>query len=50
MPEPFETAAVRGAYDVTAEDYAEAFADDLLHLTVDREVLDSVVQRLGGDP
>jgi len=30
MPEPFE------------EDYAEAFADGLLHLTIDREVLDSV--------
>jgi len=49
MPEPFEAAAVRAAYDVTAEDYAEAFADDLLRLPIDREVLDSVVQRLGRD-
>ena len=49
MPEPFDAAAVRAAYDVTAEDYAEAFADDLLRLPIDRQVLDSVVQRLGGD-
>ena len=41
--EPFDASAVRAAYDVLAEDHAEAFADDLLGLTVDREVLDSVV-------
>jgi SAM-dependent methyltransferase len=46
---PFDAAAVRAAYDVTAEDYAEAFADDLLRLPVDREVLDSVAELLGGD-
>ena len=49
MPEPFDAAVVRAAYDVTAEDYAEAFADDLLHLPTDREVLDSVADRLRGD-
>jgi SAM-dependent methyltransferase len=49
MPEPFDVAAVRAAYDVTAEDYAEAFADDLLRLPIDREVLDSVAERLSGD-
>ena len=36
--EPFDASAVRAAYDVLAEDHAEAFADDLLGLTVDREV------------
>lgn len=46
--EPFGAAAVRAAYDVSAEDYAEAFADGLLRLPVDREVLDSVAERLGG--
>ncbi len=40
---------MRAAYDVTAEDYAEAFADDLLRLPIDREVLDSVAERLSGD-
>ena len=45
MPEPFGAAGVRAAHDVSAEDYAEAFADGLLHLTIDRDVLDSVVQR-----
>jgi SAM-dependent methyltransferase len=44
--EPFDASAVRAAYDVAAEDYAEAFADDLLELPVDREVLDSVVQEI----
>jgi len=46
--DPFDAAAVRAAYDVAAEDYAEAFADDLLRLPVDRAVLDSVAERLGG--
>ena len=49
MPEPFDAAAVRTAYDVAAEDYAEAFADDLLRLPIDREVLDSAANRLSGD-
>ncbi len=49
MPEPFDAAAVRAAYDLTAEDYAEAFADDLLRLPIDREILDSVAQRSGRD-
>ncbi len=46
--EPFDPSAVRAAYDVAAEDYAEAFADDLLALTVDREVLDSVAEGIAG--
>lgn len=45
--DPFDAAAVRAAYDVTAEEYAEAFADDLLRLPLDREVLDSVAERMG---
>ena len=49
MPEPFDAAAVRAAYDVAAEDYAEAFAADLLRLSTDREVLDSVAERSHGD-
>jgi SAM-dependent methyltransferase len=49
MPEPFDAAAVRAAYDVTAEDYAEAFADDLLRLPIDREVLDAVAEGLRGE-
>ena len=49
--EPFDSTAVRAAYDVAAEDYAEAFADDLLKLVVDREVLDLFVQRTArGEP
>ena len=44
MVEPFDSSAVRAAYDVVAGDYAKAFADDLLKLAVDREVLDLVLQ------
>jgi SAM-dependent methyltransferase len=44
MVEPFDSSAVRAAYEVAAEDYAEAFADDLLELAADREVLDLVVR------
>jgi ubiquinone/menaquinone biosynthesis C-methylase UbiE len=44
--EPFDASVVRAAYDIVAEDYAEAFADDLLRLPLDREVLDTVVQRI----
>jgi SAM-dependent methyltransferase len=46
--DPFDAAAVRAAYEVTAEDYAEAFADDLLRLPLDREVLESVAERIDG--
>jgi ubiquinone/menaquinone biosynthesis C-methylase UbiE len=46
--EPFGATAVRAAYDLTAEDYAEAFTDDLLRLRVDREVLDSAAERARG--
>ena len=49
MPDPFDAAAVGAAYDVAAEDYAEAFAADLLRLPTDREVLDSVAERSQGD-
>jgi SAM-dependent methyltransferase len=49
MPDPFDAAVVRAAYDVSAQDYAEAFADDLLRLPVDREVLDFLAERLSGD-
>jgi SAM-dependent methyltransferase len=49
MPEPFDAAAIRAAYNVTAGDYAEAFSDDLLRLPTDREVLDSFAHRLGED-
>lgn len=49
--EPFDPSVVRAAYDTVAEDYAEAFADDLLQLTLDRHVLDTVVQQVGaGEP
>ena len=44
--EPFDASVVRAAYDTVAEDYAEAFADDLLQLPLDRQVLDTVVQRI----
>jgi ubiquinone/menaquinone biosynthesis C-methylase UbiE len=47
--DPFGAAAVRAAYDLTAEGYAEAFANDLLRLPVDRAVLDSVAERLDGE-
>jgi ubiquinone/menaquinone biosynthesis C-methylase UbiE len=44
--EPFDASVVRAAYDTVAEDYAEAFAGDLLRLPIDRAALDSFVQRL----
>ena len=44
--EPFYPATVRAAYDVVAEDYVVAFADDLEQLPVDRAVLDAGVGRL----
>ena len=44
--EPFDTSAVRAAYDTVAEAYAEAFADDLLQLPLDRQVLDTFVERI----
>jgi ubiquinone/menaquinone biosynthesis C-methylase UbiE len=46
MPDPFDASAVQAAYDATAEDYTEAFADDLLRLPTDREVLDSLAERV----
>ena len=44
--EPFDASVVRAAYDTVAEDYAEAFADDLHRLSLDRKVLDTFVQRI----
>lgn len=44
--EPFDASAVRAAYDIVAKDYAEAFAGDLLHLPLDRQVLDTFVKRI----
>ena len=39
----FSVAAVRGAYDAVAADYAAAFADDLNGLALDRAMLDAGV-------
>ncbi len=44
--DPFEASAVRAAFDTVAQDYAEAFADDLLQLPLDRQVLDTFVERI----
>jgi ubiquinone/menaquinone biosynthesis C-methylase UbiE len=44
--EPFDTSVVRAAYDSVAEDYAEAFGSDLLQLPLDRQVLESFIQRI----
>ncbi len=46
--DPFAPRAVGGAYDQVAADYAEAFADDLERLPVDRAVLDAALARLAG--
>jgi ubiquinone/menaquinone biosynthesis C-methylase UbiE len=43
--DPFDASRVQAAYNTVAEDYAEAFADDLLQLDLDRHVLDEFVQR-----
>ena len=45
--DPFSPAAVAGAYDVVAEDYATAFGDDLARLPVDRTILDAAADRIG---
>jgi SAM-dependent methyltransferase len=39
--DPFSHAAVQGAYDVAADDYAVAFADDLANLPLDCLMLDA---------
>ena len=44
--EPFDTSGVRAAYDTVAKDYADAFAGDLLQLPLDRQVLDTFVERI----
>ena len=45
----FSVAAVRGAYDAVAAEYAAAFADDLNGLALDRAMLDATVARLPRD-
>jgi SAM-dependent methyltransferase len=40
----FEPGAVRRSYEAVAEEYAAAFADDLKHLPLDRQVLDDVAR------
>ena len=45
--DPFSPAAVAGAYDIVAEDYAAAFGDDLSRLPVDRAILDAAAGRIG---
>ncbi len=45
---PFAARVVRGAYDEVSADYAEAFANDLDQLPVDRAVLDAAMARLDG--
>jgi SAM-dependent methyltransferase len=47
MVGPFDPRSVRGAYDVAADEYVAAFADDLDRLPVDRAVLDSTVELIG---
>jgi ubiquinone/menaquinone biosynthesis C-methylase UbiE len=44
--EPFEPKSVRAAYDVAADDYVAAFADDLDRLPIDRSVLDVTAELL----
>ena len=44
--EPFDASVVHAAYDSFAEDYAEASASDLLRLPLDRQVLESFIQRI----
>ena len=48
MMEPFDASTVSSAYDTVAEDYAEAFAGDLLQLPLDRQVLDAFVTLVSG--
>ena len=45
--ESFAPAAVAGAYDIVAENYAAAFGDDLTRLPVDRAVLEAAAGRIG---
>lgn len=47
--DPFARRAVQGAYDTVAEDYAHAFADDLMRLPVDRAVLEATLERVDRD-
>ena len=46
--DPFDPRRVRAAYDLVADDYVAAFADDLNNLPVDRSVLDEVIGRANG--
>ncbi len=47
--DPFGTRAVGASYDAVARDYAEAFADDLDQLLVDRAALDAFAAGVGRD-
>ena len=44
--EPFDASIVRAVYDTVAEDYAEAFAGDLLNLPLDRQILHTFARRI----
>jgi SAM-dependent methyltransferase len=47
--DPYSVDAVRGAYDAVADDYVDAFGDDLDRLALDRRVLDAAVTAAPGD-
>ena len=47
--DPYSVHAVRGAYDTVADDYVDAFGDDLRRLPLDRHVLDAAVTAAPGD-
>ena len=47
--DPFAARRVRAAYDEVADDYVEAFADDLASLPVDLAVLDAAAASMVGD-
>jgi ubiquinone/menaquinone biosynthesis C-methylase UbiE len=44
----FDVNVVRAAYDTVADEYVEAFADDLDALPLDRAVLDALASRIDG--
>jgi SAM-dependent methyltransferase len=48
--DPFAARAVGHGYDTVAADYADAFADDLKRLPIDRAVLDAAMTRFARGP
>jgi SAM-dependent methyltransferase len=46
--DPYSVDAVRSAYDTVADDYVDAFGDDLGRLPLDRHVLDAAVTAAPG--